>query len=133
MLTYEIDTTADPAGVWDLIARPSDWHRWAPHVRGGVGLGEPEVEPGRHGFVRLLGVIPVPARITGKEPERRWTWRVGPIDFSHGVEPSARGALVRITIEAPAPLEQALAVTYGPAISLLLRSLRRTAERGESA
>jgi hypothetical protein len=133
MLSYEIESTAGPEDVWDLIAKPSEWHRWAPHVRGGVGLGEPEVEAGRRGFVRLLGLIPVPTRITGKEPGRRWTWRVGLIDFSHDVEPSASGARVRITIDAPAPLEQALAVTYGPAISLLLRSLRRTAERRESA
>ena len=129
MLSYEIETAADPDRVWDLIARPSDWHRWAPHLRGGVGLGGPEVEAGRHGFVRLIGLIPVPARITGKEPGRRWTWQVGPTAFSHGVEPSARGARVRMTIEAPAPLEKALGVTYGPVISLLLRNLRRAAEQ----
>jgi hypothetical protein len=35
-------------------------------VRGAWGLGSPEVREGAFGFARLLGVIPVPARITAK-------------------------------------------------------------------
>jgi hypothetical protein len=60
VLRYE--ATLQPgteATAWALLARPDRWHEWAPHLRGAWGLSDPatgEVEPGRRGAVRLLGV-----------------------------------------------------------------------------
>jgi Polyketide cyclase / dehydrase and lipid transport len=126
MRTFTADSTAPPQVVWDLLARPDEWAVWAPHVRGAWGLGSSEVREGAFGFARLLGVIPVPARITAKS-ERAWAWRVGPMTLAHRVEPRANGCTVAIDLRAPGPLEPALAATYGPVIQLMLNRLARIA------
>ena len=46
----------------------------------------------------------------------------------HLVEPAGEGSEVTIAMEAPGPLEPALAETYGRAFPLLLRRLAREAE-----
>jgi hypothetical protein len=98
-------------------------------VRGGWGLGEPEVLKGARGYARLLGVLPVPARITAKRKGRSWTWRVAALTLVHRVEPRGRGSLVAIDIEAPRALEPVVRATYGPVVGLLVRRLARVAER----
>jgi Polyketide cyclase / dehydrase and lipid transport len=128
-LRYEAESTAPPAAVWPLMARPDAWSDWAPHVRGADGLGDPEVEAGRRGHVRLLGFVPIPAEITAKDPGRSWAWRVGPVTLVHRVEPHGKGSLVVMEIEAPRPLEATLRVTYGPLVALLVRNLARSAGR----
>src|SRR5688500_10602658 len=76
MLTYEAPSAASPQRAWPYLSRPGRWPRWAPPLRGAWGLGDPAVEPGARGAVRLLGVVPVPALILDKEPGRSWSWRV---------------------------------------------------------
>ena len=130
MLTYEASCDAPAETAWPLMARPALWKSWAPHLRGAWGLGDPEVEPGARGAVRLLGVVPVPARILAKDPGRSWTWRVGPATLMHRVEPAGEaGSVVAVDITAAPPVEAALAVTYGPLVQLLVRNLARTAAR----
>jgi hypothetical protein len=131
MRTYATHTAAPPEIAWRLLARPGEWARWSPHVRGAWGLGEPEVQAGELGAARLLGVLPVPARITDKRAGRTWVWRVGLglVEMVHRVEPdSAGGATVGVDLIAPAPLERPLALAYGPLIELSLRRLARAAE-----
>ena len=72
MRTFTAESAASPQAVWALLARPDEWAEWAPHLRGAWGLGSTEVRAGACGFARLLGVIPVPAKITAKD-ERSWT------------------------------------------------------------
>ena len=128
MRTYEAACSAPPSEAWPYVARPALWHTWAPHLRGASGLGEPEVQVGARGAVRLLGVVPVPARILAKDDGRSWTWRVGPMTLVHRVEPAADGgSVVAVDLSAPPPVEAALAVTYGPVIALLVRNLARVA------
>jgi hypothetical protein len=129
MRTFTADSTAPPDAAWTLLARPDAWSVWAPHLRGAWGLGSPEVRVGARGFARLLGVIPVPAKITAKR-ERSWTWRVGPMTLAHRVIPRADGCTVAIDLAAPGPLEPLLAATYGPIIQLMLD---RLASRSEAA
>jgi hypothetical protein len=129
MLRYEARTTATPEQVWPLLARPSRWSAWAPHLRRAWGLGGEEVRPGAFGAVRLLGVVPVPARITAKDPGRSWDWQVGPASFRHRVEPAPGGSLVGVDISVPGPLEPLLRVAYGPLVALLVRNLARVAGR----
>ncbi len=134
MLSYEAESSAAPDRAWALVARPDQWSRWAPHLRGAWGLGSPEVTPGARGAARLLGVVPVPATITGKAvrgPTRWWSWRVGPAELIHrvGARPGG-GSVIGVDIRAPAPVEAALRVTYGPVVSLLVRNLARVAARG---
>jgi hypothetical protein len=131
-LSYESRSDGAPAVVWALMARPEAWKAWAPHIRGADGLGEPEVEAGRHGTVSLFGALPVPAEIVAKEQGRSWTWRVGPMTLVHRVEPRGHGSLVGIDISAPAPLEAGLRVTYGPLVALLVRNLARVAARART-
>ena len=128
MLTYEAACAVPARDAWPYLARPALWSAWAPHLRGAWGLGDPEVEAGARGAARLLGIVPVPARIVAKDPERSWTWRVGPATLVHRVAPApGGGSTVAIDLEAPPALEAALAVTYGPVIELLLRNLARVA------
>lgn len=118
------ESSAPAAVAWSLVARPDRWSRWAPHVRGSWGLGSPEVEQGRLGAVRLLGVIPVPARVLEVDPGRRWGWRVGPARLDHLVEPTATGCRVTMILSAPRPVE----ATYGRVVDLFVRRLARAAE-----
>jgi len=130
--TWTASSAAPPEAAWALLARPADWSRWAPHVRGAWGLGAPEVQDGAVGAARLLGVVPVPARITGKRAGRAWTWRLGLglVEMVHRVEPRPGGCEVAVDILAPAPLERAVAAAYGPVVQSALRRLARAAEDG---
>jgi uncharacterized protein YndB with AHSA1/START domain len=129
MLAYEREIEAPPAVVWSLLAEPRRWSQWAPHVRAPHDLGEPQVEAGRRGSVRLAGAVLVPARIVAVEPGRSWSWEVGPIRLDHEVVPVGSGSRARIEISAAGPLEAGLRLTYGPLVSALLRNLARVAER----
>ena len=131
MLTWRAPCTASPASAWALYARPGRWHEWAPHVRGARGLGTPEVKAGASGAVLLLGVVPVPARIVAKRAGRSWSWRVGPVEMVHRVEPRRGGCSVVLDLLAPAPIEALLGRAYGPLIGLLLRRLARAAAEEE--
>jgi ligand-binding SRPBCC domain-containing protein len=64
MRSWSADSSAPPSVAWALLSRPDAWPAWSPHVRGAWGLGDGEVRAGAHGAARLLGVVPVPARIT---------------------------------------------------------------------
>lgn len=128
MRTWTAESAASRAAAWPLLARPARWHAWAPHVWGAWGLGDPEVRAGATGAARLLGVVPVPARITDKHAGRSWTWQIGPVVMTHRVEPRSGGSLVAIDLRAPGPLEPLVAAAYGPLIGLSLRRLARVAE-----
>ena len=128
MLSYSAQTAGTPERAWELMARPALWSRWAPHLRGAWGLGEPEVQPRSFGAARLLGVVPVPARIVAKDPGTSWTWRVGPATLVHRVERRADGgATVAVDMHAAKPVEAVLAVTYGPVVQALVTNLARVA------
>jgi len=128
MLRYEAESTAEADAAWALLARPGRWHEWAPHVRGAWGLGEPEVRRGAVGAVRLLGAVPVPARVVDVVPRRAWSWRVGPVLMDHRVAPRrGGGCVIAIELRARRPVEAALRVSYGPVVGALVRRLARVA------
>ena len=130
MLRYEAESAAPPEVAWRLYAEPRNWPRWAPQLRGAWGLGDPEVRPGARGAARLLGVVPVPARILGVDPGRTWEWTVGPVTFDHLVEPrDGGGCTVAVQLRSSPPVETALSVSYGPVCALLMKNLARVAER----
>lgn len=128
MVARSADSPAPPAAAWSLIARPGRWPEWSPHVRGAWGLAGPdgEVREGATGAARLLGALPIPARITRVRPGRSWTWRVGGlVEMDHVVEPrgEGEGCVVTVTLSAPGPLEPALAAAYMPLVGVLVRRL----------
>ena len=128
MLRYEARSDADPATAWALVAEPARWHEWSPHVRGAWGLGEPEVRRGAHGAARLLGVVPIPAKVTAVADGRSWTWSVGLMELDHRVDPDgAGGSVVGVDIRAAPAVEALLRVTYGPVVALLVKNLARVA------
>jgi hypothetical protein len=133
MLERSADSQAAPAAVWELVARPRNWARWAPHVRGAWGLAGPDgvVREGARGAARLFGAVPVPVVITDVQPGRSWTWRVaGVMDMEHRVTPRrAGGSTATVTLDGPAPLRAAMSVTYLPLVGLLVERLARAAER----
>jgi Polyketide cyclase / dehydrase and lipid transport len=133
VLTYRAPSEASAATAWELFAQPVRWSEWAPHVRGAWGLGEPEVEVGRRGVVRLLGAVPIPARVTAKRSGRSWAWRVGPVELVHRVEPRPAGCLVAVDVMARAPLEAVIRRSYGPIVALMVRNLARVAADVEAS
>jgi hypothetical protein len=133
MLEYRQNSPASPATVWRLLARPGAWSEWAPHLRGAWGLGEPEVEPGSTGAARVAWVVPVPARITAKEPGRSWRWQVGPYSMVHRVEPRGTGCDVILEVSASGPFERVFDLSYGRVIPALLGRLADAAADSEAA
>ncbi len=132
MRTWSSSSAASPNAAWHLLSRPEAWSRWAPHVRGAWGLGAPEVRTGAVGAARLLGVVPVPAKIVSKRAGRSWTWQVGfgLVEMAHRVEPREDGGcVVSIDLSAPPVLERALGLSYGPVIQATLDCLGRKALR----
>ncbi len=128
MLRYEARSAADPATAWALVAEPARWHEWSPHIRGAWNLGEPEVERGRRGAARLLGVVPVPARITAVADGHSWTWSVGFMELDHRVDPDGvGGSIVGVDIRAAPATEAVLRFTYGPVVAVLVKNLARVA------
>ena len=135
MLRYEAHADAGPDTVWALLACPTRWNSWAPHVGGAWGLGWPQVREGAFGAVRLFGVVPVPARISRVNPGESWAWQVGLVTIDHLVEvlPGDEGTTVAVVIDAPGPLEAVLARTYGPVMQGLLGRLAEAALETEAA
>jgi hypothetical protein len=130
-LRFEARTAASPAAVWDLLAKPARWHEWAPHIRGGSDLGDPDVQAGARGTVSLMGA-PVPVRIVAVIRGRMWSWRVGPVEIGHHVEPMDDGTLIAFELDAPTGLALPLRVGYGPFTALMARNLARVAAQGEA-
>jgi polyketide cyclase/dehydrase/lipid transport protein len=130
MRSWSADSSAPPSVAWSLLSRPDAWPAWSPHVRGAWGLGDGEVRAGARGAARLFGVLPVPARITGRSP-RSWTWEVGLVEMTHRVDAQpGGGSRVTIELRAPGPLEAPIALAYGPVIAYTLRRLARVAGMG---
>src|SRR4051794_5287226 len=106
-VTYEAESAAPPRIARALMARPRLWSVWAPHIRGAWGLGAPEIEAGRRGAVRLLGALPVPARIVAKDAGRSWRRRVGPVELTPRGEPPGSGRPLARAPPAPPPPQAA--------------------------
>ena len=130
MLRYEARTDATPQTVWTLMACPTRWSEWAPHVRGAWGLGWRQVREGALGAAKLWGVAPVPAKVTRVDPGESWAWQVGLVTIDHRVEalPDDEGAVIAITMDAPGPLEGLLERTYGPIDERLIRRLAQVSD-----
>jgi hypothetical protein len=124
VITFTVPCPAPADAVWSLYARPDRWHEWALHVRGAWGLGEPVVQAGERGAIRLAGVVPIPARILEVDAPREWTWQVGPVVMRHWIADGAVG----LDLDAPDPLERVLGAAYGPLVRVLLGRLARRAE-----
>jgi hypothetical protein len=135
--TWTADSAGPAATAWALMSRPTEWPQWAPHMRGfwsSRPLGDGEITQGAWGAARVLGVVPVPVIVTGKEARRSWTWQFGLTRITHRVEPRAgSGCRVAVDLEAPWPLESLLAATWGPVFGLSLRRLARLATESRSA
>ncbi len=125
----EVESDAPAAEVWDLYSQPERWKEWAPHIRSPHGLGNPEVEPGASGRIRVAGLAPVWAEVTAKRPGRSWTWRVGLVELTHTVDPRAGGgSTIGLQMRAPAPMEMAIRISYAPLTRAILKRLARKAE-----
>jgi hypothetical protein len=125
-----VETTAAATEVWSLLAEPARWQEWSPYVRGGEGLGDPEVEAGAVGKVVLLGGARLDAEILALAPGRSWTWRVGGLRVRHEVEPSPPGTRFSITPEGDGPLWGPASLLYRLPTAAIERNVARVAKRG---
>lgn len=101
-------------------------------MRGAWGLGEPEVQGSALGAVRVLGVLPVPARINLVEKSwtrRHWVWSIGVVSFDHTVRRDPDGCTIAISCHAPWPVERAISVTYWPLVKRFVDRLATVAEQ----
>jgi hypothetical protein len=122
------DLDITPEQAWDLYARPTRWSDWAPHLRGASGLTGygGEVRAGARGLVWVLGVAPVPAKVTWVDRGNSWSWRVGPIEMDHVVEArDGGGCRVALVFRGPELVERVVAAIYGAPVRLLLRNMGR--------
>jgi hypothetical protein len=98
-------------------------------VRGGEGLGEPEVEAGAVGKVILLGGVRTDAEILEVVPGRSWTWQVGGMRVRHEVEPTPTGTRLSMIPEGSGPFWGPAALLYRLPTTLIERNIARVATR----
>ena len=80
------------------------------------------------GAARLLGVVPIPARITAVAEGHSWTWSVGFMELDHRVDPDGTGgSIVGVDIRSSPAMEAVLRLTYGPVVNVLVKNLARVA------
>jgi len=122
-----------PERAWELYARPDAWSRWAPHIRGAWGVTGPsgEVRANARGLVWLLGVAPIPVRITWVDRGQSWSWKIGPVEMDHIVEPrDGGGCRVALVFRGGAMLERLAVALYGAPAHLFLRNMGRVGGLG---
>ena len=122
-------SSASPERLWALVARPDQWYRWSPYVRGAEGLGSPEVREGAKGKVILAGGLKLPAEILDVTPGSSWTWRVGGIVVVHIVTPAPGGSQLEMPVRATGAPWKPAAMAYQPFIRLIARRIAAVAER----
>ena len=131
MLTRKLDCEASVETLWALVARPEQWSRWSPYVRGADGLGSPEVRAGARGEVILAGGLRLPARILEVDPGRSWSWQVGGLVVDHVVEKTAGGSKLSMPVRPARGLWKPAALAYAPLVSLIGRRIVNLAESDE--
>jgi hypothetical protein len=122
------DLDIPPEQAWHLYSHPGEWASWAPHMRGASGLTgyNGEVRAGARGIVWLLGFAPIPVKVTWVDKGHSWSWRLGPIDIDHVVEPNEHGGCrVAMVIHGPSVLEDVAAAVYGAPAQFFLRNMGR--------
>lgn len=129
MRSVATDLDITPERAWELYSHPEEWSAWAPHLRGTSGLTgyRGEVRAGSRGLVWLLGVAPIPVRVTWVDRGSSWSWKVGPVEMDHVVEPRENGGCrVALVFRGPAGWVERLAATvYGTPARLFLRNMGR--------
>ena len=136
MIRVEAESAPDPGAAWGCSRAPTGWRTCAPHIRGAVGLGAPEVTAGARGAALLAGVVPIPGSYHGE----RGGDVAGVAGGSAGDRPS--GALAERTLRGRglASRPEAVGAPRGrglradrPAAGLnLAREAERTALAGET-
>jgi hypothetical protein len=92
------------------------------------------VRAGASGIVWLLGFAPIPARVTWVDRGHSWSWKVGPVEMDHVVEPrEGGGCRVALVFRGPALLEDVVAALYGTPAQLFLRNMGRVGRLSGSA
>lgn len=132
MRSVAADLDISPERAWELYSHPDAWPAWAPHMRGASGLTgyRGEVRAGASGIV-WVGVAPIPAKVTWVDQGKSWSWRIGPIDMDHVVEPrDSGGCRVALVFRGPELLERLVALIYGAPAQLLLRNMGRVGRNG---
>jgi hypothetical protein len=122
------DLDITPERAWELYSQPDCWSTWAPHLRGASGLTgyRGEVRAGARGLVWLLGVAPIPAKVTWVDRGHSWSWKIGPVEMDHVVEPRGKdGCRVALVFRGPAVVERVVALVYGTPAQLFLRHMGR--------
>ncbi len=122
------ESSATPEQMWFLVARPDQWSKWSPHVRGAEGLGSPEVREGAKGSVVLRGGIRVPAEITEVVAGQSWSWKVGGIVVHHRVTAIPGGSRLEMPVESSGGAWGPAAALYAPVVGRIARHIARVAE-----
>ncbi|MFL5844602.1 MAG: SRPBCC family protein [Solirubrobacteraceae bacterium] len=128
MRSVAADLDITPERAWELYSHPDEWPAWAPHLRGSSGLTgyRGEVRAGARGLVWLLGVAPIPARVTWVDRGHSWSWKIGPVEMDHVVEPRDEGGCrVALVFRGSSLVERIAAIVYGTPAQLFLRNMGR--------
>lgn len=122
-----------PQALWRLLATPTQWPRWAPHIRRATPRTTPADLPLRSGDrVRIDGWRPVhvTAAITRVDPGSRWDFLIElpaghRVTASHEVLDDPVAVRLRMTLDGAAGrvAGDALLAAYQPLAHLALRRL----------
>jgi hypothetical protein len=122
------DLDISPERAWNLYSHPAAWPAWAPHLRGASGLTGHggEVRAGARGLVWVLGVVPLPVKVTWVDRGNSWSWKVGPVEMDHVVESRENGGCrVALVFHGSSLVEQLCLALYGGPAHLFLRNMGR--------
>ena len=143
-VTVSAESSAPADRTWRLLATPSQWPRWAPHISAVEDLdggdADREVRRGQHLRITSVGPVRVQATVTRVDPGLRWDFRVliagVALDNTHEVQPTPEGVRVVVTMRTEVPrLPPAVAVSdralraYRPLAALAVGRLARLAEQ----
>ncbi|MDX6664658.1 MAG: hypothetical protein QOG68_864 [Solirubrobacteraceae bacterium] len=128
MRSVTVDLDIAPERAWELYSHPDAWSAWAPHIRGASGLTgyRGEVLAGASGLVWVFGFAPLPIKVTWVDRGHSWSWKIGPVEIDHVVEPLEDGRCrVALVLRGPVAVERLAAAVYGGPAQLFLRNMGR--------
>ncbi len=122
MIVTEIDSSASPATIHELLVDVDAWNVWSPHVAS-VETSERRVRPGWTGSTRAVFSPGATSMIVDEvRPDGGYSWHstLGPwrLDYENAVVPANDGSMLRFTAELRGPAAEIIERLVAPLSAL---------------